>query len=173
MDETQNPRFQQLLTERNALKSQNEQLWKIIEKQRVIIQQLQKVSEKRPSSRTSKLLNGDLVSPVVSGKELPVTPGGQASPSEAAPSPSPSLTPAHRPSQNRSPGSSTQRSGSPASESPASNLPSRPSHSTPASVLRESSPLLQSTRASIASPPRIPARKRPSIRSPERQPPNP
>ncbi|KAF9368053.1 hypothetical protein BGX21_006862, partial [Mortierella sp. AD011] len=34
--------LQQVITERNSLRSQNDQLWKIIEKQRIIIQNLQK-----------------------------------------------------------------------------------------------------------------------------------
>ncbi|KAF9169254.1 hypothetical protein BGX20_010553 [Mortierella sp. AD010] len=37
-----NESMQQLVSERNSLRSQNDQLWKIIEKQRVIIQNLQK-----------------------------------------------------------------------------------------------------------------------------------
>ena len=36
------PAMQQIISERNSLRAQNEQLWKIIEKQRVIIQNLQK-----------------------------------------------------------------------------------------------------------------------------------
>ncbi|KAG0052722.1 hypothetical protein BGZ83_002191 [Gryganskiella cystojenkinii] len=39
---TSDPALQQLTSERNSLRSQNDQLWKIIEKQRVIIQNLQK-----------------------------------------------------------------------------------------------------------------------------------
>ncbi|KAF9296385.1 hypothetical protein BGZ88_012773 [Linnemannia elongata] len=49
--------IQQILAERNSLRSQNDQLWKIIEKQRVIIQNLQrdvsKVSAERDSLRQS------------------------------------------------------------------------------------------------------------------------
>ncbi|ORX84360.1 RhoGAP-domain-containing protein [Basidiobolus meristosporus CBS 931.73] len=41
-----NTLLKQVIAERDALRVQNEQLWKIIEKQRTIIQQLQKVSSK-------------------------------------------------------------------------------------------------------------------------------
>ncbi|KAJ1962454.1 Rho GTPase activating protein, partial [Dispira parvispora] len=50
-EESQSPWVQQLILERNTLKAQNEQLWKIVEKQRLIIQQLQKVSSRKASSR--------------------------------------------------------------------------------------------------------------------------
>src|SRR5690554_6687643 len=41
-DMTNEAALQQVTTERNSLRSQNDQLWKIIEKQRIIIQNLQK-----------------------------------------------------------------------------------------------------------------------------------
>ncbi|KAF9952254.1 hypothetical protein BGZ70_000669 [Mortierella alpina] len=41
-DLTSEAALQQVLSERNALRSQNDQLWKLIEKQRIIIQNLQK-----------------------------------------------------------------------------------------------------------------------------------
>ncbi|KAG0370349.1 hypothetical protein BGZ54_006706 [Gamsiella multidivaricata] len=41
-DQSAEAAFQQVTTERNSLRSQNDQLWKIIEKQRIIIQNLQK-----------------------------------------------------------------------------------------------------------------------------------
>lgn len=44
---------QQILAERNSLRSQNDQLWKIIEKQRVIIQNLQKDVSKVTAERDS------------------------------------------------------------------------------------------------------------------------
>ncbi|KAJ1652305.1 Rho GTPase activating protein [Dispira simplex] len=50
-EEVQRPWVQQLILERNTLKAQNEQLWKIVEKQRLIIQQLQKVSNRKTFSR--------------------------------------------------------------------------------------------------------------------------
>ncbi|KAK3823966.1 MAG: hypothetical protein JOS17DRAFT_687392, partial [Linnemannia elongata] len=43
--------LQQITTERNSLRSQNDQLWKIIEKQRSIIQNLQKDVAKLSSER--------------------------------------------------------------------------------------------------------------------------
>ncbi|KAF9203185.1 hypothetical protein BGZ49_006681 [Haplosporangium sp. Z 27] len=43
--------LQQAITERNSLRSQNDQLWKIIEKQRIIIQNLQKDVAKVTSER--------------------------------------------------------------------------------------------------------------------------
>ncbi|KAI8604218.1 hypothetical protein EDD21DRAFT_301120, partial [Dissophora ornata] len=43
--------LQQVTTERNSLRSQNDQLWKIIEKQRIIIQNLQKDITKISSER--------------------------------------------------------------------------------------------------------------------------
>ncbi|KAF9430232.1 hypothetical protein BGZ76_000910, partial [Entomortierella beljakovae] len=53
---------QQLVSERNALRAQNDQLWKIIEKQRVIIQNLQKdvakVTSERDQLRQSSSVNG-------------------------------------------------------------------------------------------------------------------
>ncbi|KAF9431339.1 hypothetical protein BGZ76_000437, partial [Entomortierella beljakovae] len=43
--------LQQVITERNSLRSQNDQLWKIIEKQRIIIQNLQKDVAKMSTER--------------------------------------------------------------------------------------------------------------------------
>ncbi|KAG0339353.1 hypothetical protein BG004_006858 [Podila humilis] len=43
--------FQQIVTERNSLRAQNDQLWKIIEKQRIIIQNLQKDVAKATTER--------------------------------------------------------------------------------------------------------------------------
>jgi len=43
--------MQQITTERNSLRSQNDQLWKIIEKQRIIIQNLQKDLAKAAAER--------------------------------------------------------------------------------------------------------------------------
>ncbi|KAF9382238.1 hypothetical protein CPC16_009471, partial [Podila verticillata] len=45
------PAMQQIISERNSLRAQNEQLWKIIEKQRVIIQNLQKDVSKISAER--------------------------------------------------------------------------------------------------------------------------
>ncbi|KAG0098483.1 hypothetical protein BGZ93_011386, partial [Podila epicladia] len=45
------PAIQQIISERNSLRAQNEQLWKIIEKQRVIIQNLQKDVSKITAER--------------------------------------------------------------------------------------------------------------------------
>ncbi|KAF9320625.1 hypothetical protein BG003_005374, partial [Podila horticola] len=45
------PAMQQIISERNSLRAQNEQLWKIIEKQRVIIQNLQKDVSKITAER--------------------------------------------------------------------------------------------------------------------------
>lgn len=73
--------LQQVTSERNSLRSQNDQLWKIIEKQRVIIQNLQKdvakVSAERDLLRAS-------VPPLTSGSPdasaaLPVSEGGTPS----------------------------------------------------------------------------------------------
>ncbi|KAG0049748.1 hypothetical protein BGZ83_005431 [Gryganskiella cystojenkinii] len=47
----QDPALNQITSERNSLRSQNDQLWKIIEKQRIIIQNLQKDLAKAVSER--------------------------------------------------------------------------------------------------------------------------
>src|ERR1051325_5030952 len=45
------PYLQQVLNERNLLRSQNDQLWKIIEKQKVVINNLQKDNQRITNER--------------------------------------------------------------------------------------------------------------------------
>ncbi|KAF9276695.1 hypothetical protein BGZ68_009844, partial [Mortierella alpina] len=60
------PAVQQVVAERNGLRSQNDQLWKIIEKQRIIIQNLQKDVAKVTAERDQLRQSAAGVSPPVS-----------------------------------------------------------------------------------------------------------
>ncbi|KAF9573398.1 hypothetical protein EC968_008580 [Mortierella alpina] len=60
------PAVQQVVAERNGLRSQNDQLWKIIEKQRIIIQNLQKDVAKVTAERDQLRQSAAAVSPPVS-----------------------------------------------------------------------------------------------------------
>ncbi|KAG9325610.1 hypothetical protein KVV02_000635 [Mortierella alpina] len=60
------PAVQQVVSERNGLRSQNDQLWKIIEKQRIIIQNLQKDVAKVTAERDQLRQSAAGVSPPVS-----------------------------------------------------------------------------------------------------------
>ncbi|KAJ1930008.1 Rho GTPase activating protein [Tieghemiomyces parasiticus] len=185
VDEASNQSFRQVLAERNALKAQNEQLWKIIEKQRLIIQQLQKVSSKRNSQRHSKTAasidaeaantsQNDGDGPAASSRAPPTVSLQEVALRGAMGSPRKSLTPSPGETlaglRTRSPSGPRGMPGS-ASATPevtsaaSSPLAAAPATLRPASVATSISP--------ATSPPRKPTRKHPPIPRTERKGSNP